>query len=192
MRRFDIHHAAVLSAAAAISLGLALGLGSAAGAASLCRVLSGAAPFPALRARWRRSQGPPWRYSTSSTGQVTVNWSASTTFSQMVSVPASSVVVGDLCHGMGSSSKKTQGSYGRNGDRQPAHFGKCAGGLGRIRRRFRWAPEWGSSPVVAPVAPSGGSFPGVAPVGPSGGRPPGGGSGKTPGGFANIGFATAR
>ena len=111
------------------------------------------------------------------TGQVTVSWTPSTTFSQLVSVPASSAAAGDCVTVNGSSSKGTITAK-TVAISQPT-AGKCnAGGFGSAGRF-----GGGTRPSGASGRPSGG-FPGGRPSGATGGRRPGfGGSG-------NLAFAS--
>lgn len=107
-------------------------------------------------------------------GQVTVNWTPSTTFSQVASVPSSSAAAGDCVTVSGSSSKGTITAKTVTISQPTA--GKCnAGGSGGF--------GGGARPSGASGRPAGG-FPGGRPGGATGGRRPGfGGSG-------NVGFAS--
>jgi hypothetical protein len=110
-------------------------------------------------------------------GQVTVNWTPSTAFSQSASVPSTSVAAGDCVSVSGSSSKSTITAKTVTISQPTA--GKCStGGFGGGAGRF----GGGQTP------PGGGS--GQRPGGGSGG-PPGGGGGRF-GGAGNVGFASGK
>jgi hypothetical protein len=108
-------------------------------------------------------------------GQVTVNWTPSTTFSQTATVPSTSVAAGDCVSISGSSSKSTITAKTVTISQPTA--GKCStGGFGGGAGRF----GGGQTP------PGGGS-----------GQRPGGGSGRPPGGgrfggTGNVGFASGK
>jgi hypothetical protein len=110
-------------------------------------------------------------------GQVTVNWTPSTTFSQVASVPSSSAAAGDCVTVSGSSSKGTITAKTVTISQPTA--GKCNSGGSGGSGGF----GGGARPGGASGRPAGG-FPGGRPGGATGGRRPGfGGSG-------NVGFAS--
>jgi hypothetical protein len=116
-------------------------------------------------------------------GQVSVGWTAATTFSQTVAVAANSVAVGDCVAITGSNSKGTITAKAVSVS-QPTN-GKCTTmtGFGGARGAVGTAPS-GARPTGEGAPPGGTS-----------GHSPSGASGKRPTGFAgggNFGFATGQ
>ena len=160
-------------AIAAASLAGCLALAGVAGAATTTTSPPGARAFPGASGSVAAIAGSSMEVQNQQTGQVTVNWGPSTSFTQTVTVPASSVAVGDCVTVTGSSSKGTitATSVGIS----QAVSGKCTGeAFGGGQRRGGFTP------------PPGGFARGQRP---GGFTPPSGGSGTarrfgTPGGIA--------
>jgi hypothetical protein len=118
-------------------------------------------------------------------GQTTVNWTASTSFSQTVKTARSSVKVGECLTVTGSSKKGTVTA--KSVTISKAKSGKCtgAGGFGGFGGAGGSRPS-GSGGFTPP---SGGERP---PQGGSGNGGPPQGAGGSARGFANTGFATGK
>jgi len=177
MRRLTPHRSA-MAVAVALPVALILGFTTAAGAASTASSSSGGRSFPGASGSVAAITGSSMEVQNQLTGQVTVSWTTSTTFSHMATVPASSVAVGDCVTVSGSTSKKSKVVTAKTVTISKPTSGKCSEGFGGF-------PGGGSGPPR-----TGGSFPG----GGSGG-PPSGESAfgrQRPGGFANIGFASGK
>jgi Domain of unknown function (DUF5666) len=161
----------VLVATVGVSLAASLAF---AGVADAATTPSGGSFSPPTSGSVAAITGSSMEVQNQQTGQVTVNWTPSTTFSQVASVPSSSAAAGDCATVSGSSSKGTITAKTVTISQPTA--GKCnAGGAGGFGGRTR--------PSGASGRPAGG-FPGGRPGGTTGGRRPGfGGSG-------NVGFAS--
>jgi hypothetical protein len=125
-------------------------------------------------------------------GQVTVSWTTSTAFTQMVTVPASSVAAGDCVTVSGSTSKKTKVVTAKTVTVSQPTTGKCTGGFGGPGGASGSATSGGFPGGGSGGPPSGGTFPGGGKA-PSGGRFFGSGSGRRPAALANGGgFASGK
>jgi hypothetical protein len=120
-------------------------------------------------------------------GQTTVNWTASTSFSQTVKTALSSVKVGECLTVTGSSKKGT--TTAKSVTISTAKSGKCTGAGGFGGAGFGGAGGSRPSGSGGFTPPSGGERP---PQGGSGNGGPPQGAGGTARGFANIGFATGK
>ena len=170
----------VLVATVGVSLAASLAF---AGVADAATTPSGGSFSPPTSGSVAAISGSSMEVQNQQTGQVTVNWTPSTTFSQVASVPSSSAAAGDCVTVSGSSSKGTITAKTVTISQPTA--GKCntggAGGSGGFGGAGGFGG--GTRPSGASGRPAGG-FPGGRPGGATGGRRPGfGGSG-------NVGFAS--
>ena len=178
-------------ASAVLTVALALGVTTAADAASTSSGSSANRSFPGASGSVAAITGTSMEVQNQLSGQVTVSWTTSTTFSQMVEVSASSVAVGDCVMVTGSTSKKSKAVSAKTVTVSQPTSGKCSGGLGGFAGGGPGGASGGGSfPGRSGGPPSGGSLPGGGSGRPpSGGSFPGGGSGR-PRGVPNIGFAS--
>ncbi|HXA31212.1 MAG TPA: DUF5666 domain-containing protein [Acidimicrobiales bacterium] len=167
----------------ATTLGVSLAAGLAVtGVAEAATPPSGGSFSPPTSGSVAAISGSSMEVQNQQSGQVTVNWTPSTTFSQVASVPSSSAAAGDCVTVSGTSSKGTIAAKTVTVSQPTA--GRCsAGGFGGF--------GGGGRPGGASGRPAGG-FPGGRPGGGAGGgRPGGAGGGRSGfGGSGNAGFAS--
>ncbi len=181
-------------AAAVLTVALALGVTTVADAASTSSGSSASRSFPGASGSVAAITGTSMEVQNQLSGQVTVNWTTSTTFSQMVDVSASSVAVGDCLTVTGSTSKKSKAVKATTVTVSQPTSGQCSGGLGGFAGSGSGGPPSGGNLAGGGSGgpPSGGSFPGGGSGGPpSGANLPGGGSGR-PRSLSNVGFASGK
>jgi Domain of unknown function (DUF5666) len=175
----------VLATTVGVSLAASLAL---AGVADAATTQSGGGFAPGASGSVAAITGSSMEVQNQQTGQVTVSWTPTTTFSQTASVPASSVAAGDCVTVSGSSSKGTITATTVTVSQPTA--GKCTtGGFGG---RFGGGAS-GSSAGGGGTPPSGAA--GRRPGGFGGERPGGGaGGGGRPGfgGSDHFGFASGK
>jgi hypothetical protein len=169
-----------MSVALGVTLATSLGVSTAAGAATTSTTLPGRGSFPGTSGSVAAITGSSMEVQNAQSGQVTVNWTPSTTFSQTVDVGASTLVSGTCVTVTGTSSKGT--ITARSVSVSQPVSGKCAAaGTGR--------PGAGGGPGGFGGGASGSSR--------AGGRftPParsGAGGGRAFPGAANIAFASGQ
>ncbi len=185
MRRLAPRIPAVATALVALPLALSLATITAAGAASSTSK-SGAGSFPGASGSVAAITGSSMEVQSEQSGQVTVNWSTSTTFSETVAVAASSVAAGDCVTVTGTVAKKTKKLTAKTVTISQPTAGSCstggfggAGGAGGGGGRFG-----GGTPPSGGTRPSGAA--GGSGEAPAGG--PGGGAGRPT--TSNTGFAS--
>ncbi|HEY6624870.1 MAG TPA: DUF5666 domain-containing protein [Acidimicrobiales bacterium] len=168
----------VLATAAGISLGASLAVAGVAGAAT---PPSGGGAFPFTSGSVAALSGSTMEVQNPQSGQVTVSWTPSTTFTQTATVSASSVAAGDCVTVTGSSSKGT--ITAKTVSISQPTSGKCAAGSGGggFRGGFGGGPGGGGTP---PGGTSAGR-----PGGRAGGFP---GNGRGFGGSGSTGFASGK
>jgi Domain of unknown function (DUF5666) len=193
MRRLAPPFSMLPIASAVLTVTLSLGLTTAAYAASTSSGSSGGRSFPGASGSVAAITGTSMEVQNQLSGQVTVSWTTSTTFSQMVDVSASSVAVGDCVTVTGSTSKKSKAVSANTVTVSQPTSGTCSGGPGGFAGSGSGGTSAGGGfPGGSSGPPSGGSFPGGGSGRPpSGGRFPGGGSGR-PRGVPNFGFASGK
>ena len=186
MRRLAPRIPAVATALVALPLALSLATITAAGAASSTSK-SGAGSFPGASGSVAAITGSSMEVQSEQSGQVTVNWSTSTTFSETVAVAASSVAAGDCVTVTGTVAKKTKKLTAKTVTISQPTAGSCstggfggAGGAGGGGGRFG-----GGTPPSGGTRPSGAA--GGSGEAPAGG-PGGGGAGRPT--TSNTGFAS--
>lgn len=102
-----------------------------AGAASSSGGTSGHRSFPGASGSVAAITGSSMEVQNAETGQTTVSWTTSTTFTQTVTVPASSVAVGDCVTASGSTSKSSKTVTAKTVTVSQPTTGKCTGGFAR-------------------------------------------------------------
>jgi Domain of unknown function (DUF5666) len=169
------HRRSLVPGAVGLALTATLGVAGVAGAATTPGPGSNPGAFGSVAA----ISGSSMEVQNAQTGQVTVSWTPSTTFSQTVTVSASSMATGDCVTVTGTSSKGT--ITARSVSVSQPRSGKCTSGA--FGGRFG-AGRTGGSGGSGGFTPPRGGF-----------RPPSGssnGAGRTFPGFANMGFASGQ
>ncbi|HEX4219302.1 MAG TPA: hypothetical protein VHZ02_13075, partial [Acidimicrobiales bacterium] len=165
----------------AATLGVSLVAGLAPGVAGAATTPGGGSFSPPTSGSVAAISGSSMEVQNPQSGQVTVNWTSSTTFSQVATVPSSSASAGDCVTVSGSSSKGTITAKAVTVTQPTA--GKCGGGgfggAGGAAGSGRFGG--GARPSGASGRPAGGFGGGQA-----------GGAGRRPGfgGAGNVGFAS--
>jgi hypothetical protein len=188
MRRHAPQLLSATALAGLLSL-LVVGVATDAGAASTTRPATGRS-FPGAFGSVAAITGSSIEVQNSFTGQVTVSWTTSTTFTQTATVPASSVTVGDCVTVSGSASKKTKEVTAKTVSVTQPTTGKCTGGFGGSAGNRSGASGAGGFAGGGP--PGGGSFRTGSGGPPGGGKFPGGSAARRFAGAANVGFASGK
>jgi hypothetical protein len=179
---------AVLAATTCAVLVAGLGAATGAGGASSSGGTGGTGgtghrTFPGASGSVAAITGSSMEVQNTQTGQTTVSWTTSTAFTQMVTVPSSSVAVGDCVTASGTTSKKSKVVTAKTVTVSQPATGTCTGGLA--------GPGSGSKQVRTggPFPAGGGTFAGRRPSG----SPPAGAARRFAGGASgDFGFASGK
>lgn len=184
MRRTASLVTALVAPVACAALAVAAGPALAAGAASSSGGTGAHRQFPGASGSVAAVTGSSIEVQNPETGQTTVSWTTSTAFTQTVTVPSSSVAVGDCVTVSGTTQKKSKTVTAKDVTVSQPTTGTCTDGSTRIG-----TGPGGAAGGAVQFAGGSGRFPGGRP----GGKPPAGAARRfAPGGSGDVGFASGK